>query len=225
MISLQIFGDFFAGGLLIATFLMLGKMRLPQMLRYFALSSLFLAALGFTIAIIHHEADPYLGPAATVLFKVIFIPAFISYTAKKIPASYQLKMYVRPATTYFLFALILVLGGIVVRNLPLTFLGESATANAFFFRSLLFLSVVLILSGILLTVIRKDLFSQVLGLMTLENGISAFALVALDGIPLFLEMGIFLVIMVSTIILGVLTEKVHEVYFTGDTEKLNELID
>lgn len=226
MISTQLLADFFAGGLLLATFMMIGKIRLLQMLRYFAIASFFLAALGGIIAFSRGEPELYIGPIATILFKVIFIPAFISYTAKKIPSSYQLKMYIRPATTYFLFALILIISAIIVRNLPSTFSSSGGIfQDVFFFRSLLFISIALILSGFSLIIIRKDLFSQVLGLMTIENGIAAFGLVALNDVPLFLEMGVFFVIMVSTIIMALLTEKVHEVYLSGDTENLNELID
>lgn len=225
MISTQILADFFAGGILLATFMMIGKIRLLQMLRYFALASFFLAALGALMAFLRHEPELLIGPIATLIFKVIFIPVFIAFTAKKIPSSYKLQMYLRPSNTYFLFGLILVVSAVIVRNLPLSFDSDGIFQDVFFFRNLLFISVAMILCGIVLMIIRKDLFSQVLGLMTIENGIAAFALMALDGLPVFLEMGIYFVIIVSTIILAGLTEKVHEVYLTGDTEKLNELID
>lgn len=225
MIPIEIITDLFAGGLLFTTFLMVGKLRLLQMLRYFGIASFFLAGLGFTIALMRGEAHVYLGPLVTLIIKVIFIPTVIYYTAKKIPSSYQLRTYVRPSMTYFLFVLILLISALIVRNLPLGFSENGGFHDLFFFRSLLFISVVLILSGILIIIIRKDLFSQVLGLLTMENGIAAFGLVALHGMPLFLEMGIFFVIILSTIILAVLTTGVHEVYSVGDTEKLNELID
>jgi hydrogenase-4 component E len=222
MISIQVIIDFFAAGLLLATFLMMGKIRLVPMLRYFAIASFFLAGLGASISIMRGEMD--LVPAiATVLFKVIFIPLIIYFTSKRIPSSNQLRMYVLPATTYILFALVLVVSGIIVRNFPVNV--TEIAGGVFFFRSLLFISITLILSGILLTIVRKDLFSQVLGILTMENGIAAFGLVALNGMPLFLEMGIFFVIIVSTVILAVLIDKVHEIYTTGDTAKLNELID
>lgn len=217
--------DVFAGGLLLATFMMIGQVRLRRMLFYFAVASFFLAGLGASIALLRGDHLPYLGAIATIIFKVILIPAFIAYIAKKIPSSYQLRSYLRPSSTYFLFALALIVSGLIVRNLPLNFQEDIPLKDVFFFRSLAFISVGLIMSGILLLIIRKDLFSQVLGLMTMENGIAAFALVALGNLPLFLEMGIFLVIMISAVILGFLTEKVHEVYRVGDTAMLEELID
>lgn len=225
MISTQILADFLAGGILLATFIMMGKTRLLQMLRYFAIASFFLAALGAVMAFLRGEPELFIGPVAALLFKVIFIPAFIAHTAQKIPSSYQLKMYFKPSITYFLFGFILIASAFIVRNLPLSFRQAGIFQDVFFFRDLLFISIAMILAGISLMIIRKDLFSQVLGLMTIENGIAAFGLVALNGVPLFLEMGIFFVILLSVIILAVLTEKVHGVYLVGDTEKLNELID
>ncbi|MBI2453413.1 hypothetical protein HYV56_01775 [Candidatus Peregrinibacteria bacterium] len=223
MISIHVIIDFFAGGLLLTTFLMMGKIRLIPMLRYFAVSSFFLAGLGASMSLLKEEKDFFIAPLATILFKVVFIPLIINFTAKKLPSSNQLKMYFRPATTSFMFLFVLILSGIIVRNFPVTF--DGTFDNPFFFKSLLFISISLILSGILLTVIRKDLFSQVLGLLTMENGIAAFGLVTLDGIPIFLEMGISFVIIISTVILAVLIDRVHEVYTIGDTENLKELID
>ena len=225
MNQIELITMFFAGGLILATFLMVGKLRLMQMLRYFAIASFFLAALGASVAIFRGDHEPFIGPIATVLFKVIFIPAIIYFTSKRVPSSNHLKMYVRPATTYFLFALILIISGVIIRNLPIDFGNAITTSTIIFSKILVFISVALVLTGLLLTIIRKDLFSQVLGLLTMENGIATFGLVALGGMPLFLEMGIFFVIIVSTVILAYLTQKVHEEYSAGDTTSLNELFD
>ena len=222
MISIQVLADFFAAGLLLATFLMMGKIRLVPMLRYFAIASFFLACLGASISVMRGEMD-FIPAIATILFKVIFIPLIIYFTSKKIPASNHLRMYFRPATTYILFAVVLIISAIIVRDFPVNI--TEISGGVYFFKSLLFISVALILTGILLTILRKDLFSQVLGILTMENGIAAFGLVALNGIPLFLEMGIFFVIITSTVILAILIDKVHEVYTVGDTTNLNELID
>ncbi len=223
MNSIQALTDFFATGLLLATFLMMGKVRLVPMLRYFGISSLCLAGLGASVSMMKGETDFFLAPIATVLIKAVAIPLIIYVTSKKIPSSNVLRMNVKPATTYFLFGLVLAMSGLIVQRLPVA--GPESLGNPIILKGILFISFTLILSGILLTVIRRDLFSQVLGILTLENGIAAFALVALEGIPLFLEMGIFLVIMASTVILATLTSKVHETYTTGDTANLNELTD
>ena len=228
MIPIQIIVDFFAGGLLLATFLMIGKVRLIPMLRYFVIASLCLAGLGASMSVLHGRGE-FIASFATVLFKVIVVPLVIFFTAKELPNANELKMYVRPATTYILFALVMVISATIVRNIPLTFPGVSEIAgipeNAFFFKSLLFISVSLILSGILFAVVRKDLFSQVLGLLTMENGIAAFGLVTIHGIPLLLEMGIFFVIITSTIILATLIDSVHKVHDWPDTSSLTELTD
>lgn len=222
MMNINLFVNLCATGLLLSIFLMVGKIRLIPMLRYFTLSSLFLAGLSISVSILKGESH-FLPAIITILFKVVFVPGIIYWTAKKIPSSKQLRMYWRPATTYVLFALILCLSGFIVRDIPINM--EELHGSLILFRSLLFISVSLVLAGILMLIVRRDLFSQVLGILTMENGISAFALVALEGVPLFLEMGIFLVILLSTIILAFLTDKVHEIYRIGDTANLNELID
>ena len=224
MNSIQLFTEIMAGGLLLATFLMIGKVRLLPMLRYYALASLFLAVMGASVSYLKGESMFYLAPLATLIFKVILVPAIIYYTAKKIPSSNQLRMSFRPGATFVFFVGVLILSAIVVRNIPLD-LTNGAVNGALFTQGLLFISVALILSGIMVMIVRRDLFSQVIGFLTMENGISAFGLVALEGLPLFLEMGVFLVIITSTMILAVLVDNVHKEYTVGDTSKLNELID
>ena len=72
-------------------------------------------------------------------------------------------------------------------------------------------------------IIRRDLYSQMIGFLTLENGIAAFAVVALGGVSFFTEMGIFAVIATGVLLMAVLSRKVHELYRSQDTVRLQDL--
>jgi ABC-2 type transport system permease protein len=79
--------------------------------------------------------------------------------------------------------------------------------------------------GFLLLIVRRDLYSQIIGFLTLENGISAFAVVALGGVPFLMEMGIFAVIASGVVLMAILSGQVHALYATHDTDTLRELTD
>ena len=90
---------------------------------------------------------------------------------------------------------------------------------------LLFVALALILLGFLILIVRRDLYSQIIGFLTIENGISAFAVVALGGIPFLMEMGIFAVIGSGVVLMAILSGQVHALYATQDTDTLRELTD
>jgi hydrogenase-4 membrane subunit HyfE len=69
------------------------------------------------------------------------------------------------------------------------------------------------------------LFSQIIGFLTVENGISAFAVVALGGVPFLMEMGIFAVIGTGVLLMAFLSQQVHSLYRSHDTATLSDLID
>jgi hydrogenase-4 component E len=90
---------------------------------------------------------------------------------------------------------------------------------------LVFVALALIFLGFLMLIIRRDLFSQITGFLTVENGISAFAVVALGGVPFLTEMGIFAAIGSGVVLMAVLSQHVHSLYRSHDTARLSDLID
>jgi hydrogenase-4 component E len=200
------------------------------MVRYFTLSSICLAAIIGNMALTTGETGEYWAFFLTVFFKIILIPYLIATYAKKAGVSYELKGYTGAATSLFLGGIIL-FGSYFVTNIlpPLQIDGTEATnvgeMNAFLFKGFLFVAVSLIFIGLLILIIRRDIYSQIIGLLTLENGIATFGIIAVGGIPFLMETGVFLVIVLSVIIMAILSHQVQEFYGTTDTKKLSELID
>jgi hydrogenase-4 component E len=223
MITTSLIANICAGGLLLSTFLMISKVRLVPMIRYYILAAVCLAGLGVSVTVADGLMERLIAPLATLLFKAIIIPAIVIHTARRLPIANQLRMSIRPAGTSLLFLLVLALSAFIVRGLPET-LGLMLFTNAIS-REVLFISVALILTGAMFLVIRQDLFSQIFGLLTIENGIASFGLVALESTPIIMELGIFLIIAGSIVVMAVLTDQVHAEYETVDTRKLKELTD
>ena len=65
------------------------------------------------------------------------------------------------------------------------------------------MAVSLLLIGMLLMLTRRLAISQVIGFLVLENGIFLYALTQTHGIPLMVEMGIVLDVLVGVMIAGV----------------------
>ena len=111
------------------------------------------------------------------------------------------------------------------RRLPLGIGPTSPAGHVVPLWSLVFVALALIFLGFLTLIIRRDLFSQIIGFLTVENGISAFAVVALGGVPFLTEMGIFAAIGSGVVLMAVLSQQVHSLYRSHDTARLSDLID
>ncbi len=207
MISLAHWNQLFTAGLLLFSLMLIGKPRLPAIIRHFALSSLCLAGLTVTASLLRGEAQGLYSALGTFAFKVVFIPAVLAYAAKRAHASMQVKFYLRPAMTYFAVAAALLAAYLVA--------GRFATVP--------FVSIALVLLGLSLMIMRKDLYSQIIGFMVMENGVAAYGVIAVGGIPLLVEIGIFLTVTAGALVMAVLSRHVQELYATGDTERLTEL--
>lgn len=201
---------------LLCAFLGSGKFRLGQIVRYYALQSVFLAGLLVSMAL-HGDEHLYLSATGVVLFKVILIPAIITASAKRSSASGRLTSLVRPAPSYFVSGATLLLavaaGMSIAQALEESDLILTVTAFA------------AMLLGAAMMAVRRDLYSQIIGFFTLENGISILAAATLGAIPLLAEVGIFFTITIGALLMSVLSRRLKELYAVEDTGELRELVD
>lgn len=215
----------FAGGMLLAAFFSMGRKRLPTVLRYYSTSSACLAGLIVTHAVRSGHPAEYAGAAATLLVKVVGIPYGLLATARKLGEMMRLKPIARPVASYAL-AVACVAGAYAMsRRLPLAIGPALPAGHVVPLWALVFVALALIFLGFLMLIIRRDLFSQIVGFLTVENGISAFAVVALGGVPFLTEMGIFAAVGSGVVLMAILSQQVHSLYRTHDTSTLTDLID
>lgn len=211
MISLPLLNEFFVGALILFTVLMMEKSRLHGMVRYFILATLALAGMMATIGAIRGEEHLYIAAGATFLIKGVLLPWLLLRTAVRLHTSMGIKFFVPASMTYFITTLLLIASFWVAQNSPFTD------------KVPLFACIALILLGLAMMVIRRDLFSQAVGFLTMENGISAFGVVAVGGLPILIEIGIIATVVVGILLMAKLTGHMQELYSTTDTDILSEL--
>ncbi len=215
----------FAGGMLLAAFFSMGRRRLPTVLRHYSISSACLAGLIVSHAVRTAHPAEYAGAAATILVKVVLIPFVVLSTARRLGELLRLKPITRPVASYALSLLAVTGAYLMSRRLPLGIGPTSPAGHVVPLWSLVFVALALIFLGFLMLIIRRDLFSQIIGFLTVENGISAFAVVALGGVPFLTEMGIFAAIGGGVVLMALLSQQVHSLYRSHDTARLGDLTD
>jgi hydrogenase-4 component E len=81
----------------------------------------------------------------------------------------------------------------------------------------------MIMTGLILIVMRSRAIMQMIGLITLENGIYLFGLVMTEGLPIIIELGVFLDVLIAVVILVILTSRLRVSFKTTDTNQLTKL--
>src|SRR5206468_4528190 len=195
--------------------LMIGQQMLLTSIRLFALQSLCLAAIAGAIAFVHNAGHVYIVAVLTILGKVLFLPWLLDRQVRRIRITQEIEPLLNAPTSMLICGGLTLLGYIVAR--PFTSL-ERLGNNT------LGIAITLLLTGFFLMFNRRKAITQVLALLTIENGVM-LAAVALTtyGMPLVVELGIFFDVMVAVMVLGILVYRIRENFASMDVSKLSQL--
>ena len=80
-----------------------------------------------------------------------------------------------------------------------------------------------ITSGFLLLITRRKAITQVLGYLMLENGIFIFAVLLSAALPLMVEAGVLLDLLVGIFVMGIVLNQISREFSTLNTERLTAL--
>jgi hydrogenase-4 component E len=204
-----------AAGMLVIQLLMVVQGMLLTNIRLFALQSLMLAAIAAIIAFFHSATHVYWVAGLTVVGKVFFLPWLLSRQVRRMEIEQEIAPMLNSSASMLLCGGFTLLGYIVAR--PFTSL-ERLGNNT------LGVAITLLLTGFFLMFNRRKAITQVLALLTVENGVM-LAAVALTtyGMPLVVELGIFFDVMVAVMVLGLLVYRIRETFSSMDVSKLSQL--
>jgi hydrogenase-4 component E len=204
-----------AAGMLVIQLLMVVQRMLLTNIRLFALQSLGLAGIAALIAYFHNATHVYWVAGLTIVGKVLFLPWLLTRLVRRIQIHQEIEPLLNSTASMMLCGAFTLLGYIVAR--PFTSL-ERLGNNT------LGIAVTLLLTGFFLMFNRRKAITQVLALLTVENGVM-LAAVALTtyGMPLVVELGIFFDVMVAVMVLGILVYRIRETFASMDVSKLSQL--
>lgn len=179
--------------------------------------SLQTVALGLVAAVIgaqRHLPEYLFLAAAVILIKAAAIPAFLSWTAGRIGTLRDRGVVLSP-TLALLAAWGALAGGY---SLGAQVAGPQAADPGAAGVALAYLFV-----GMLLMLTRRLAISQVIGFLVLENGIFLYALTQTQGMPLMVEMGVLLDVLVGVMVAGLIIFRLNRSFEHIDVTQLRGL--
>jgi len=206
---------FLVAMVLVSSILMVGCRRIEQMIRLFALQSLGLAIITVMSGFLSHSQHPFFVAGITFLGKCILIPWFLVFVMKRV------KMRREVETVISLPVSMLIAGGIIIFSFYLSGQLNSGVGNLY--SLLLGLSVSLVLIGLFMMMTRKKAFTEVIGLYLMENGVYTLTIATIFEMPLIIEMGIFLDLLIGILVMGVWVYRIKQSFDSVNIEALKEL--
>ena len=201
-----------AGGLVLVSFVMLYQGRLFALLNGYALHALVLALAVAWQA--HAQGAPhlYVTAAIALVFKAIAIPIVLHRMVARLGIHREIETVVGIGPT--------MLAGMGLVGLSMVvMLRVTPEADPLAREDLAFaLSVVLL--GLLIMVTRRNAVSQVVGFMSLENGL-VLAAAGARGMPLVVEISVAFSILLALIVIGTLLFRIRERFDTVDVQALD----
>lgn len=198
---------------ILINFFSLGSARLVACIRAVAMQGALLALLPVAVhGLSGHSVMLGLG---AFCFKGVFIPWLLLRAIREVRIRREMEPYIGFVATLILGAL--------------------TTAGAFIFSDFLPLAaehhgglfvptaLATMFSGFLLLITRRKALTQVLGYLILENGIFIFAVLLSEAMPLTVEAGILLDLLVGIFVMGIVINQISREFSTINTERLTAL--
>ena len=201
--------------LLLTAFWMLAARRLADYANAYATQSLAVALVAAIVGGSTGSGDLYIVAVLTVLVKAVAITAILYYVSGRLELQREARPMLNLPTSMLIGVALVILAFLASPSVvaPGTFLDEPPLA----------VSLALVLIGLFLISSRRHVLAQVVGLLTIENGLFSGAIAIAYGMPLLVEFGILFDVLIAVVLLGIMVTLIQHHLVSADTAELRKL--
>ena len=201
-----------AGGLVLLSFTLLYQDRMSGLINIFALHAVALALSVAWQAHVQQAPHLFVTAAVALLFKGVLIPLALYRIIRRLGIHREIETVIGIGPTMLAGIGLVALSILVMR--PVTAEADLLTREDLAFA----LSVVLL--GLLMMISRRNAVSQVIGFMSLENGL-ILAATGAKGMPLVVEISVAFAVLIAFIVIGIFLFRIRERFDTVDVQALD----
>ncbi|MBP2634968.1 MAG: hypothetical protein H6Q72_875 [Firmicutes bacterium] len=159
------------------------------------------------------EMHTYIAAALTLIIKAGLIPYALFRIVRMLRREREANPIISPNHSVMVAGIMVVLAySLIDKALP-GIVSRDALAAA----------VAMMLIGLTLIMTRRQAVLQIVGLITMENGLYLVGLSVTKGLPLIIELGVFLDVLVAVVVLVILTYRLKRSFLSTDTSMLKKL--
>jgi hydrogenase-4 component E len=203
-----------AGVMLVTSFALLYQERVAAVLNAFAAQSVTLALAVAWSAWSNDRPDLFITALIALTLKGIVIPVALHRTVARLGIHREVEKVVGVGVALMV--------GLALTGLAQALVVKVATGTASQAREELALSLAIILLGFLMMIVRRNAVTQVVGFMSMENGL-ILAATGARGMPLVVEVSVAFSVLISLFVFAVFVFRIRERFDTVDLEALDRM--
>ncbi len=201
--------------LLLLAFAMLAQRRVLTLIDLFAAQGLALSVSTAIVAYATAQPHLYWSAGLTLVLKVIALPWLLHRLIRKLDVRWEFEGLINIPTTMIVGIVLVVFSFNLA--LPIAQLANTVT------RATLGIAMASVMLSFLMMITRRKAIPQVIGFLSMENGLFFAATSATYGMPMVVELGIALDVLVGMLILGVFFFQIREQFDSLDLKHLEKL--
>jgi hydrogenase-4 component E len=201
--------------LLLTSCAMLTRRRVVGLVNLLALQGAILFLATMVLAWRTGQHHLYLSAALTLALKVAFLPWLLHRLIRRLGVYWDADPLLNISGTMLVGLLIVIFSFGLAQ--PIVALAQTAT------RSGIGIAIAVILLAFLTMITRRKAMSQVIGFLSMENGLFFGAMSATYGMPMIVELGVALDVLVAMLVLGVFFFQIREQFDSLDLSHLESL--
>jgi len=201
--------------LLLLAFAMLAQRRVVSLIDLFSAQGLALASSTAIVAYATSQPHLYFSAGLTLVLKVALLPWILHRLVRKLDVKWDVEPLINVPTT-MIIGLVLVVFSFNLA-VPIAQLASTVT------RATLGIAMATVMLSFLMMITRRKAIPQVIGFLSMENGLFFAATSATYGMPMVVELGIALDVLVGMLILGVFFFQIREQFDSLDLKHMEKL--
>lgn len=204
-----------AAVVLFTSFVLLEQARLVAAIHAFAWQGVLVSMVTAIVAATGEQHHLFFSAALTLGLKALLIPWMLHRLVRRLELDRHREPLPRPALVIIAALALVVFSYWLV--LPIV------ERELIFTRNIVAVSLAVVLIGLLMMVIRTQAVAQVLGFMSMENGLFLAAVSATGGMPLVVELGVAFDVLVAMVLFGVFFFQIRDSIDSLDVDRMNRL--
>ncbi len=208
------FINLLASIMLLLAFAMLSQRRIRSLIRLFMVQGMTLAVSTAVIASTTNQNHLYYSALLTFSLKVVILPWILFRMIRQLNVEWDVETLINIPSTMLVGIFIV----IVAFNLALPISHLAGTIT----RSTIGIAMACVLLSLLMMITRSKAVSQVVGFLSMENGLFFAATSTTYGMPMVVELGVALDVLVGVLILGVFFFQIREKFESLDLRHLEK---
>ncbi len=190
------------GALLLFTMIIIvGASQISRAIYAVAFQSLFIAIAGAVLAMATGNVDLWVIAGITLTVKAIALPWLLLWAIRRMDVKREVEPVIPDLATLTLAVMFVVMSFHLSASLGSV--RQAISGNA------LPVGIALTLNGVLVMATRKTALSQMVGLFASENGIFFTAMAVTKGMPLIIEIGVILDVILAALVMTIMVLRVR----------------